>query len=272
MLQNVLEAVIPYAPNIQHVCLQTGRKHYAGPFDLWGKIVKAHEPPYHEDLPRLDMPNFYYTQEDVLTAEVKKKEGLTWSVHRPGAIFGFSPYSLINVISGLCVYAAICNHEKKPLKFPGTRVGWDSYWDVSDADLIAEQQIWAAVDPYGKNEVFNCSNGDVFKWKHMWKVLAEKFEVEYEEFEENDGVLVPRLEELMKDKGGVWDEIVREKGLVPTKLEEIGCWWVVDITVRFESGLDVMNKSKEHGFFGFRDSKKSFVYWIDKMKAHKIVP
>ncbi|PON90587.1 NAD(P)-binding domain containing protein [Trema orientale] len=271
MLGNVLEAVTPHAPNLQHVCLQTGRKHYAGPFELWGKFP-AHEPPFHEDLPRLDVPNFYYALEDVLMAEVKKKEGLTWSVHRPGAIFGFSPHSLINVISGLCVYAAICKHEGKPLKFPGSRVGWDSYWDASDADLVAEQQIWAAVNPRAKNEAFNCSNGDVFKWKHMWKVLAEKFEVEYEEFKEEEEDMVPRLEEMMRDKGGVWDDIVREKGLVATKLEEIGCWWVVDICVRFESRLDIMNKSKECGFLGFRNSKTSFVSWVDKMKAYKIVP
>jgi Delta4-3-oxosteroid 5beta-reductase len=33
-----------------------------------------------------------------------------------------------------------------------------------------------------------------------------------------------------------------------------------------------MNKSKEHGFLGFRDTVKSFGKWIDKMKAYKIVP
>ncbi|XP_062107593.1 3-oxo-Delta(4,5)-steroid 5-beta-reductase-like [Humulus lupulus] len=273
MLKNVLDAVIPHAPNLQHVCLQTGRKHYAGPFKLWGKISPVNESPFHEELPRLNLLNFYYTLEDVLMAEVKKKEGLTWSVHRPGPIFGFSPYSLINVINGLCVYAAICKHEGKPLKFPGNRVGWESYWSASDAELIAEQEIWAAVDPKGKNESFNCSNGDVLRWKHMWKVLADKFEVEYEEFEGgDDDVLIPSLEETMRGKGKVWDEIVREKGLVATKLEDIGCWWLVEIQVRFESCLDSMNKSKNHGFLGFRDSSKTFVSWIDKMKAYKYVP
>ncbi|PON74770.1 NAD(P)-binding domain containing protein [Parasponia andersonii] len=238
MLRNVLEA------------------HYAGPFELWGKFP-AHEPPFHEDLPRLDVPNFYYA------LEVKKKEGLTWSVH-----------SLVNVISGLCVYAAICKHERKPLKFLGSQVGWDSYWHASDADLITEQQIWAAVNPCTKNEAFNYSNGDVFKWKHMWKVLAEKFEFEYEEFEEEeyDDIFVPRLEEMMRDRGGVWDDIVRDKGMVATKLEEISCWWVVNICVRFESRLDTINKSKECCFLGLRNSKKSFVSWVDKMKAYKIVP
>uniref|UniRef100_A0A803NNT7 Uncharacterized protein n=1 Tax=Cannabis sativa TaxID=3483 RepID=A0A803NNT7_CANSA len=38
----------------------------------------------------------------------------------------------------------------------------------------------ATVDPNAKNRAFNCSNGDIIKWKHMWKVLAEQFDVEYE--------------------------------------------------------------------------------------------
>lgn len=71
MLRNVLRAVIPNAPNLCHVSLQTGAKHYVGPFELIGKI-KAHETPFTEDLPRLDAPNFYYTQEDILFEEVSR--------------------------------------------------------------------------------------------------------------------------------------------------------------------------------------------------------
>lgn len=216
------------------------------------------------------MPCFYYTQEDILLEEVQKKEGLTWSVHRPAVIFGFSPYSLMNIVGSLCAYAAICKHEGMPLRFPGSRATWDGFWDASDAELIAEHEIWAAVDPYAKNEAFNCSNGDVFKWKHLWEVLAEQFGLENGGFHEESRLTV---EEMMKDKGPVWDEIVRENGLVPTKLEEIGNWWFVDVILGFnDSSLDNMNKSKEHGFVGFRNSKTSFTSWIDKMKSYRFVP
>uniref|UniRef100_A0A5B7BXS8 Iridoid synthase n=2 Tax=Davidia involucrata TaxID=16924 RepID=A0A5B7BXS8_DAVIN len=269
MLRNVLTAVIPNAPNLTHICLQTGTKHYVGPFELFGEL-QPHDPPFTEDMPRLDAPNFYYTLEDVLFEEAAKKEDLAWSVHRPPVIFGFSPFSMMNIIGSLCVYAAICKHENKPLKFPGTKAAWNCYSVAADADLIAEHQIWAAVDPYAKNEAFNCSNGDVFKWKHLWKVLAEQFGVECVEFDESEKVI--GLVEMMKDKGPVWDEIVREKELVPTKLEEVGLWWFVDLMLGGEALLDSMNKSKEHGFLGFRNSKNSFISWIDKAKAYKIVP
>lgn len=141
---------------------------------------------------------------------------------------------------------------------------------ASDADLIAEQHIWAAVDPYARNEAFNINNGDVFRWKHLWKVLAEQFGIEEYGF---DGVGERlKLTEIMRDKGGVWEEIVRENQLVPTKLEEVAVWWFADFVLGLDPLIDSMNKSKEHGFLGFRNSKNSFITWIDKMKAYKFVP
>ncbi|KAL5780142.1 hypothetical protein ACOSQ2_010879 [Xanthoceras sorbifolium] len=269
MLRNVLRTIIPNAPNFRHVCLQTGAKHYMGPFNSFGKIW-PHDTPFTEDLPRLNLPIFYYSQEDILFEEVEKKEGLTWSVHRPQLIFGFSPYSLMNIMGTLCVYAAICKHEGLPLKFPGTKGAWDCYSIASDAELIAEQQIWAAVDPNARNEAFNCINGDVFKWKHLWKVLAEQFEIENYGFVESDQRV--RLEEIMKDKEAVWKEIVRDNELQPTKLEEIGQWWFADAVLTVENALLSVNKSKEHGFLGFRNSNNSFITWIDKLRSYKIVP
>nr|GLL28554.1 3-oxo-Delta(4,5)-steroid 5-beta-reductase-like isoform X3 [Ipomoea trifida] len=268
MLRNILNAVIPNSPDLKHICLQTGQKHYMGSFEYLGK--SAHDTPYHEDLPRLDTPNFYYVLEDLLFDEVKKKEGLTWSVHRPALIHGFSPYSMMNIVGTLCVYAAICKHEGAPLRFPGIKAAWDDYSVCSDADLIAEHEIWAAVDPHAKNEAFNVSNGDVYKWKHLWKILAEQFGVESGEFEEGERIT---LQEMMKGKGAVWDEIVKKHDLQPTKLEDVGLWWMADLVFSVSCPLDTMNnKSKEHGFLGFRNTNKAFISWIDKVKAYKIVP
>ncbi|RZR83367.1 hypothetical protein BHM03_00009965 [Ensete ventricosum] len=271
MLRNVLSAVVPSAPNLRHICLQTGRKHYIGSFEAMGK-VPAHDPPFHEDLPRLPVPNFYYDQEDILFDELSKKEGaVTWSIHRPTTIFGFSPTSLMNLIGTLCVYAAICRKEGKPLKWFGSRTTWDGFNDASDADLIAEQQIWAAVDPYAKNEAFNISNGDLFKWKHLWAALADQFGLESVGYEGEASRF--KLEDAMRGKEAVWVEIVAENELVPTKLDEVATWWFADVVLGVElAHLDSMNKSKEHGFLGFRNTVASFNSCIDKMRAFKIVP
>ncbi|CAI8599312.1 unnamed protein product [Vicia faba] len=138
----------------------------------------------------------------------------------------------MNVVGTLYIYAAICKHEDVPLRIPDTKEAWESYYMASDADLIAEQHIWAAVDPYAKNEAFNCSNGDVFRWKQLWK----------------------------------------DNELEATKLEEVGEWWVADATFGLENVVDSMNKAKEHGFLGFRNSKNSLINWIDNTRAYKIVP
>ncbi|CAN8274066.1 unnamed protein product [Cochlearia groenlandica] len=270
MLRNVLRSVIPNSLRLRHVCLQTGTKHYIGPFDSLERSKYRHDPPFTEDMPRLEIQNFYYTLEDVLFEEIKKRENsVTWSIHRPNTIFGFSPYSLMNIVGTLCVYAAICQKEGSPLVFPGSKEAWEGFTVASDADLVAEQQIWAAVDEYAKNEAFNCNNDDVFKWKHMWKVLAEQFGIKEYGFVEGENV---GLVEMMKGKESFWDEIVKENMLQEKKLEEVGVWWFADVVLGVEGMIDSMNKSKEHGFLGFRNSNKSFVSWVDKYKAFKIVP
>ncbi|PHU17958.1 3-oxo-Delta(4,5)-steroid 5-beta-reductase [Capsicum chinense] len=151
---------------------------------------------------------------------------------------------------------AICKHEGLPLKFPGVKEAWDVYSDCSDADLIAEHQIWPAVDRYAKNEAFSVSNGDFFKWKHFWKVLAEQFVVEPAERYEGKRCT---LTKMMKDKGTVWDEIMKENGLVPIKLEEVGVWWFVDLMLAGDCPLDTMNKSKEHAIFAVHMALRSII-------------
>ncbi|KAJ3673039.1 hypothetical protein LUZ60_006413 [Juncus effusus] len=271
ILRNVLSVVMSSSPNLQHVCLLTGRNHYLGPFESIGKC-RAHEPPFSEDLPRLETPNVYYQMEDTLFDEISKKNGsIGWTVHRPSTIFGFSPKSKTNIIGSLCVYAAICRKTGTKLRFPGSKTAWEGFSDSSDADLVAEHQIWAAVDPFAKNETFNCSNGDLFKWKLLWPMLAEHFGLEWIGFEGDEARF--KIQEEMEGKDGLWCEIVEEFQLTETKLSEIGNWEFVDLVLGFEfEHLDLMNKSKEHGFLGFRNTVSSFNSWIEKMKAYKIVP
>lgn len=274
MFRNVLSTVIPNALNLRHICLQTGGMHYMEiNKSIDGKLhVISHDPPFTEDMERLEnIDNFYYTLEDVLFDEVARKPSLTWSVQRPDLIFGFSTHSMLNIVGTLCVYATICKHESIPLKFPGTKAVWDSYSNASDANLVAEHQIWAAISVQGKNRAFNITNGDVFKWKHLWKVLAEEIGVEYVEFDATEKII--SLSEMMKDKGPVWDKIVRDNNLISTKLEEVGLWEFTDMLLAGgTSRLSSINRSKESGFIGFRNSTNSFIFWIHKAKDNRLIP
>ncbi len=268
MLRNIVDGLLPNAKQLQHIVLQTGEKHYAGPFEYFGKLSIPYLP-FREDSPRLPCPNFYYTLEDIVFDTVKQKQGLTYSIHRPNVIFGFTAGSLMNVVGTLAVYASICKYEGKPLIFPGNRVCWEQFFDASDASLIAEQEIWACLDPKAKNQAFNISNGDVYTWKRLWYLLAETYELQVPEYKGEP----TSLSEMMKGKEQVWDKIVQENGLQPLKLLDlVGQWWFADIILNQPiENMSSMNKSREYGFLSWRDSEKSFVSAIEKARKNKLV-
>ena len=284
MLSNFLDSLIPNAPNLEHVCLQTGSEHYLGSHEISGMdmITDFHDAPFHKRLPRLqNCSNFsYYKLEDVLFEKLgaQSEIKISWSVHRPALILlGFSPSSSSNsknLLTALRVYAAICKKEGRQFRFPGNSVTWEGLMDASDAELIAEQQIWACVEANGKNQAFNVTNGDVFRWKKLWTFLAEKLGVEPGDY---DGRGFSMAEE-MKDKSGVWEEIVKENGLVENWFEEFGeQWWlyvdrILNRNLNLKSAVSSMNKSKEHRFLGFRNTENSCVEWIDMLRNHKIIP
>ncbi|RLM68837.1 hypothetical protein C2845_PM17G05130 [Panicum miliaceum] len=122
-----------------------------------------------------------------------------------------------------------------------------------------------------KNEAFNCSNGDIYKWRQLWPILAGRFGLEWIGYEGEENRV--KVSKAMAGKEVVWAEFVEENQLVPTQLHEVANWWFVDALFSVElEFLDSMNKSKEHGFLGFRNTVKSFNSWIDRMKAYNIVP
>ncbi|XP_065867442.1 (S)-8-oxocitronellyl enol synthase CYC2-like [Euphorbia lathyris] len=274
MLKNVLNVMksAGSSSKLKHITLQTGTKHYMGPiFDtkLGNQVlVLGQDPPFKEDLPRLPYPNFYYTLEDLVASY---SPSVTYSVHRSSIIIGASTKSFHNTLLSLCVYATICRFRGLPFKYPGSKYTWEHFCDMSDSGLLAEQQIWAAVSDGAKNQAFNCSNGDVFTWKRLWKELSEIFDVGFVEFDEKDKI--GNWGEVMKVKGEVWDEIVEKYGLFKTKMEDVTCYDALSVVLNFEfQHVSSMNKSREFGFHGFRDTFKSIRFWVKRLKEMKIIP
>ncbi|CAL4948469.1 unnamed protein product [Urochloa decumbens] len=240
MLRKVLSAVVPNCPALAHVCLQTGRRPLMG--------VHAAARPQREDLPRLDYPHL----EDALLDELADSDGaaITWSVHRPSTIFGLSPRSTRNVAAGLCAYAAICGEEGVTLRWPGSREAWEGVIDPSDAELVAEHALWAALDPDGKTNAFNSTKGNVFKWKELCPMLAMHFQLEWSGYDGESKRF--KLVEAMAGKEDVWAQIVEEKKLAGTGLDNITTWWLVDAVINIDKEhLSTMTKDKDHGLFGF---------------------
>lgn len=270
MLSNVLNTLTS-APNstLCHVSLQTGTKHYMGPIydsSLASQVI-PHEAPFREDYPRLPFPNFYYNLEDMVSSYPKS---FTYSIHRTSIIIGASPRSIFNGLLTLSVYALVCKHGNYPFRFYGNKYTWEHFWDASDATVLAEQHIWASVTEKAKNQAFNCTNGDVFTWKMLWRVLCDVFDVEFVPFEEKE---VFDVAEFMKDKGQVWDRIVEENGLYKTKMEEITTFGAANATLKVNfQHVCSMNKSREFGFQGYADTLKSVAPWVERLRQMKILP
>src|SRR6185437_8529200 len=153
-------------------------------------------------------PNFYYAQEDELFASAAKN-GFGWSSHRSHTVFGFAVGNAMNMALTLAVYATICKELGRPMVFPGSQMQWNGLTDVTDADLMSEQMIWAATHPEGRNEPFNTANGDVFRWRWLWPQLAEFFGLEWEGFVDE-----PRpLETQMAGMEQTWRDIAAKYSL-----------------------------------------------------------
>jgi len=257
------------ATSIRHVALVTGLKHYLGPFEAYGKGPKA-DTPFHETEPRLPVPNFYYAQEDVLFAEANRI-GFTWSVHRAHSMFGFAVGNAMNMVSTLSVYATLCKEMKKPFVFPGSVDQWNCATDITDADLVGEQMIWAATNKAGANEAFNVVNGDLIRWRWFWPQIAKYFSLEWE------GPTNPpqTLQNTMREwpAAELWQRIATREKLAEADVNELASWWHSDADLgrNVECFADI-TKSREAGFFNFRSTPKSFFEKVEQYRSASLIP
>jgi nucleoside-diphosphate-sugar epimerase len=259
MLKNILQAIQPVAKNLTHVVINEGVKAYGvhlGPFKTPAKETDARHMP----------PNFYYTQEDFLKQE---QVGKTWNytVLRPDVVCGFSVGSAMNLPLIIATYAAISKELGLPLRFPGKWGAYNVLAQAMDATLHAEAMVWAASSPNTKNDVFNVTNGDLFRWSHVWKDLAKFFDMDLEQPQ------TISLVQWMADKGEVWDNIVKKYGLKPYKLHQLAAFGFGDFI--FGCDYDVISdvtKSRQAGFQRAENSHDMFIRLLQEFRDNKIIP
>lgn len=265
MLHNVLSA-LEGAPDLTHFALVTGLKHYFGPFESYGRVKP--DTPFREEHGRVPYPNFYYEQEDILF-EAAERRGFTWSVHRAHTMIGWALGNVMNMGVTLALYGSVCHATGRPFLFPGSPEQWEGVTDVTDARLLARQLEWAATEPRAANEAINIVNGDVFRWRRMWGVLADGLGVKPAPY---PGHATP-LEDQMADAGPIWDEVVKRHDLVPHRLDRLASWWHTDADLGrpFES-FTSMAKCRRLGFLDYQDSEQSFLELFDRLRAERIIP
>lgn len=259
MLRNLLDAIEPVAPSLDHVHLVQGTKYYGmhlGPFRT----------PAREDDPRPAVANFYYDQQDLL-AQRQRGRAWAWSASRPTFIYDFAPERARNAVAVIGAYAALCGALDIPFDFPGTAAAFDAQRDMTDASLLARAMVYAATAPACRNEAFNVVNGDVFCWRDLWPGIAADF-----------GVVAGRarpfsLAEWVRDKQTVWDGIVRRRGLVGTRLDAVADWAFADF--HWAHGYDIVSspaKLQAAGFTETIDSGRMLLDHLARYREAKILP
>lgn len=267
MVRNLLDAVSPIG-TVEHVALVTGLKHYLGPFETWGKEESSHPTPFREEQGRLDVENFYYTQEDEVFAAAAQ-DGFGWSVHRANTIIGYAVGNAMNMGVTLAVHATICRETGRPFLFPGSAVQWNGLGDVTDAQLLARHLTWASTTPAARNEAFNVVNGDVFRWSWMWKQLAEWFGVEPAPFPEKD---IP-LERQLVDAAPVWEKIARRHDLAEPNVNALISPWHTDLDLgRTIEVVADMGKSRKLGFLDYQTTFDSFTDLFTRLRQAQLIP
>ena len=223
MLAATLDALAARSDALEHVHLLEGIKWY-------GMHLGPYPTPSREDDPRHLPPNFYYDQQDLLSARAALARW-SWSASRPSYICDFAPDRARNLITVLGTYAAICRELNVPLDFPGSAAGYSVLSELSDATCLAEAIVFISTHDSGKNAAFNVTNGDSFRWCQVWPLLAQWFGIPCG---------VPRHMKLatwMADKAPVWNRIVARHGLEQRPLESLASWAFADFVFAKEWDL-----------------------------------
>ena len=266
MVRNLLNGLPkPTAP--RHVALVTGLKHYLGPFEAYGKGALP-QTPFREEQGRLDVENFYYAQEDELFAAAKR-DGFTWSVHRPHTVIGMAVGNAMNMGTTLAVYASLCRETGRPFTFPGSMAQWSGLTDMTDARQLARQLLWATQTDAAHNEAFNIVNGDVFRWEWMWGRIAHWFGVTAAPF---DGTVRP-LEAQMAGDAELWAKIAEREGLAEPDLNRLASPWHTDADLgRPIEVVTDMSKSRRMGFLAYQPTDDAFFDLFARLRNDRLIP
>jgi nucleoside-diphosphate-sugar epimerase len=262
-----LLAVLGPQGSLRHVALVTGLKHYLGPFEAYGQ-GDVPDTPFLEDAERLPVDNFYYAQEDELFAAAAT-HGFTWSVHRSHTVIGHAVGNAMNLASTLAAYAGVQRSLGRPFVFPGSRTSWDGVVDLTDADLLADHQLWAATTPAAADTAFNVVDGDVVRWRRLWPRLAAHLGVE----PQGPGEVPQPLEEQMAGAEDTWRALAAQHDLREPDLARVASWWHTDADLgRDMEVLADMTRSRLLGWTGYVSTERALLTLVDRYRQERLVP
>src|SRR6266853_1782214 len=167
----------------------------------------------------------------------------------------------------LGTYAAMTRELGLPLRFPGTKEGWNTLQETTDAELFGRATLWALGEDKARNEIFNVSNGDVYRWRQLWDELAAFYDPPIAE------PLAMSTVSEMSEKTPLWDSIVARYGLHATPYNQIANWSFVDWMLNFrEETIQSTIKIRQAGFADCIDTHQSFKRQLTRLRDLRIIP
>ncbi|MDQ0577401.1 SDR family oxidoreductase [Agromyces albus] len=259
MLTNVVDAIEPAAPALEHISLMQGYKVYGAHLGPFATPAKEDDPPH---MP----PEFNVDQQQFLE---RRQDGArwSWSALRPSVVAGVGLGNPMNLAMVIAVYASMSKELGIPLRFPGEPGAYTSLIEMTDADLLAKATVWAGTNPESRNQAYNIANGDLFRWSSMWPKLAAFFDLDVAP------PLTIGLTDVMADKAGLWSEMVERHGLVPTPYEDVSSWQFGDFVFGWD--YDVIadtSKSRRAGFHEYVDTESMFLRIFQDLRDQRLIP
>lgn len=259
MLTNVVDAIEPVAPGLQHVSLMQGYK-------VYGAHLGPFKTPARESDPDHMPPEFNIDQQDFLQRR-QAGRGWSWSALRPSVVIGFGLGNPMNLAIAIAVYASMSRALGLPLRFPGKPGAYDSLLEMTDAGLLARATVWAATTPDCANQAFNITNGDLFRWSGMWPRIARYFDLEVAP------PLPMSLSEVMADKAPLWQDMVARHGLAEPSYARVSSWEFADAVFGWDYDFFADGtKARRLGFHEFVDTEAMFLSVFDDLRARRIIP
>lgn len=232
---------------------------------VYGAQLGVYKTPAREDDSRHFPPNLYFRHEDF--ARSLERDGLRWTALRPDIAIGHSLGSAMNLGNLIGVYGSLCRETGTAMQFPGTDAAYrHALVNVTGGEVLGEASLWAA--QFGMDGAFNITNGDVFRWSHVWPKLAAWFGLDVGEPQPIS------LDERLRALRPVWRGLAERAGLVEADLDRIAKGGFGDFIFHVEAdAIFDVTKARQAGFAGMtRRSDAVLLAHLEDMRARKLIP
>lgn len=258
MLENLVAALRSADAPLERIIFIQGGKVYGAQFGVY-------KTPARESDSRHFPPNLYFRHEDFAIS--LQSEGIKWTALRPDIIIGHSLGSPMNLGNLIGVYGTLCRETGTAMQFPGPEAAYrNALVNITSAEVIAEAALWAAQQ--GADGAYNITNGDIFRWAHVWPRLADFFGIEAGEPQPIS--LAQRVPAL----SSVWRSVAQNNGLIEPDVNRIALGSFGDFIfhVQNDAIFDV-TKARQAGFTGMtRHSDDVLIEHLENMRRLRLIP